>query len=53
MGIKIKDILLLYKFIEFAENSDWVGIPEEERTITKKDITRAYEILCILALSEE
>lgn len=53
MVIKIKDIVLLAEFVEFAENHDWAGIPENERTITPKDIKRAWEVLMTLALEGE
>ena len=53
MAIKIKDVILLAKFVEFAENEDWVGIPDEERTITTKDIKRAWEVLKNLAKEDE
>ena len=53
MAIKIKDVILLAKFVEFAENEDWVGIHEKERTITSKDIRRAWEVLNALAKEEE
>ena len=49
----IKDIILLAKFVEFAENEDWVGIPDEERTITTDDIKRAWHILYDLAKEGE